>query len=79
MEKLANLEALPPFGFTVSNPDFRDVGSTCIAERRAIEMLDEGASRTSFMTFGDRGRMECVSAEGSVLFGPIDQTVRGTP
>lgn len=61
---------------TVSNPDYRDVGSSCIAERRGIEMLDEGSARTAYMRFGDRVRMECVLQDGRTLFGAIDQTVR---
>jgi fumarylacetoacetate (FAA) hydrolase len=56
---------------TVSNPDYRTAGSTCIAERRGIEMIDTGAPQTAFMHFGDRVRME---AEGGI-FGAIDQRV----
>lgn len=61
---------------TVSNANFREVGSSCIAERRGIEMLDHGAPRTSYMKFGDKIRMECSLPNGAVLFGPIEQTVR---
>ena len=60
---------------TVSNSAYRTVGSACIAERRAIEMLDHGAARTPFMAFGDRVRMECRARDGAPLFGPIDQRV----
>jgi fumarylacetoacetate (FAA) hydrolase len=60
---------------TVSNSNFREIGSACIAERRGIEMLDEGAARTGFMHFGDRVRMECRLRDGGVLFGAIDQQV----
>ena len=60
---------------TVSNPDFREVGSSCIAERRGIEMLDLGGAKTGFMRFGDRVRMECIGADGVSVFGAIDQTV----
>lgn len=59
---------------TVSNRN-RDVGSACIAERRAIEMIASGAPVTSFMRFGDRVRMEARGADGSLLFGPIEQRV----
>ena len=62
---------------TVSNANFREVGSSCIAERRGIEMLDEGAPKTAFMAFGDRVRMEARLEEGAPLFGAIDQIVRG--
>ncbi|MBT9386795.1 fumarylacetoacetate hydrolase family protein [Pseudooceanicola sp. CBS1P-1] len=60
---------------TVSNSTFRQIGSACIAERRGIETLDEGAARTPFMSFGDEVRMECRAADGSALFGAIRQTV----
>ncbi|HWK13882.1 MAG TPA: fumarylacetoacetate hydrolase family protein [Rhizobiaceae bacterium] len=60
---------------TVSNENFREVGSSCIAERRAIEILDEGEARTPFMSFGDRVRMEALDADGGQLFGAIDQEV----
>jgi fumarylacetoacetate (FAA) hydrolase len=60
---------------TVSNAHFREVGSSCIAERRGIEIVDEGAARTGFMRFGDRVRMEARSEDGRSLFGAIDQRV----
>lgn len=60
---------------TVSNETFRMVGSSCIAERRGIEILDEGAARTGFMRFGDRVRMEVCDCNGQSLFGAIDQAV----
>ena len=60
---------------TVSNAAFREVGSACIAERRAIETLDHGDARTPFMAFGDRVRMECRAADDTPLFGAIDQQV----
>lgn len=60
---------------TVSNDNFREIGSSCIAERRGIEMLDDGAPQTPYMTFGDRVRMECQARDGSPLFGSIDQIV----
>lgn len=59
---------------TVSNEDYRVVGSSCIAERRGIEIVDLGEPRTGFMKFGDRIRMEARLADGP-LFGAIDQTV----
>jgi fumarylacetoacetate (FAA) hydrolase len=61
---------------TVSNENYREVGSSCIAERRGIELLDQGAPATNFMRFGDRVRMEARSGEDRPLFGAIDQVVR---
>jgi fumarylacetoacetate (FAA) hydrolase len=63
---------------TVSNANFREVGSACIAERRGIEVVDEGRPRTPFMEFGDRVFMEARGTDGSPLFGPIDQQVVST-
>ena len=60
---------------TVSNENYREIGSSCIAERRAIELMDAGAPRTGFMRFGDRVRMEAVADDGSAPFGTIDQMV----
>ncbi|HUN91293.1 MAG TPA: fumarylacetoacetate hydrolase family protein, partial [Burkholderiaceae bacterium] len=61
---------------TVSNDDYRTVGSCCIAERRAIEMLDHGAPATPYMAYGDRVRMEARFDDGrGGPFGVIDQVV----
>ncbi|WP_428149764.1 fumarylacetoacetate hydrolase family protein [Brevundimonas sp.] len=62
-------------GGTVSNENFREVGSSCIAERRGIETLDEGKAHTRWMRFGDRVRMETTLPDGTPLFGVIDQKV----
>lgn len=59
---------------TVSNAE-RNVGSACIAERRAIEMIEQGAPVTGFMYFGDRVRMDVTGSDGRSLFGAIDQRV----
>jgi fumarylacetoacetate (FAA) hydrolase len=60
---------------TVSNENFREVGSSCIAERRGIEMVDEGAPKTEFMRFGDTVRMQGTMADGRAPFGVIEQKV----
>jgi fumarylacetoacetate (FAA) hydrolase len=60
---------------TVSNVS-RTAGSACLAERRVIEMIDDGAARTPFMQFGDRVRMQARLPDGSDgPFGVIDQRV----
>lgn len=56
---------------TVSNADYDAVGSSCLSERRAIEMIAAGKPETPFLRFGDRVRME---AQGGP-FGTIDQQV----
>lgn len=60
---------------TVSNDNFRELGSTCISERRGIEILDEGAPKTEFMKFGDQVRMQVLHSDDSSLFGTLEQKV----
>jgi fumarylacetoacetate (FAA) hydrolase len=59
---------------TVSNYD-RSKGSTCIAERRMLEALEQGQAVTPFLSFGDRVRIEMLDAAGRSIFGAIDQRV----
>jgi fumarylacetoacetate (FAA) hydrolase len=61
---------------TISNDNYRKVSSSCIAERRAIELIDEGVSSTPRMRFGDRVRMQArFEDERDGPFGMIDQQV----
>jgi fumarylacetoacetate (FAA) hydrolase len=59
---------------TVANPD-RAVGSSCIAERRAIETIEHGVPQTPWLRFCDRVRIEMKAPNGQSIFGAIDQTV----
>ncbi|MGC3996633.1 MAG: fumarylacetoacetate hydrolase family protein [Anaeromyxobacter sp.] len=59
---------------TVSNTD-RARGWSCIAEVRALEMIDGGAARTRFMQAGDTVELEMRDAAGRDLFGAIAQRV----
>jgi fumarylacetoacetate (FAA) hydrolase len=61
---------------TVSHSGYRDYGSCCIAERRAIEMIDSGLAGTPFLSFGERVRMSArIEGRETPLFGVIDQRV----
>ncbi|KGE76943.1 fumarylacetoacetate hydrolase family protein [Halomonas salina] len=70
---------------TVSNPDADGgpgkpvadggVGYSCLAEVRMVEKILHGESRTPFMHFGDRVRIEMFDREGRSIFGAIDQRV----
>ncbi|MEO5926261.1 MAG: fumarylacetoacetate hydrolase family protein [Bryobacteraceae bacterium] len=60
---------------TVSNDDYKTAGSTCIAERRAIETLEHGAATTEFLHFGERIRMAGVDDLGQLPWGAIEQQV----
>ena len=59
---------------TVSNKS-GNVGSCCIAERRTLEQIANGAPTTPFMKFGDRVRIEMFDTHGRSIFGAIDQEV----
>ena len=61
---------------TVANDDHAVVGSSCISERRAIEIVASGQPQTTFMHFGDRVKMEARSADGTSPFGVLHHTVR---
>lgn len=59
---------------TVSNLD-RSLGSSCIAEKRMLEIIDSGHPVTPFMRFGDRICIEMRDKDGQSLFGAINQEV----
>ncbi len=60
---------------TVSNANYAEVGSSCISEIRAIEIIAHGAPQTPFMAFGDTIRMTGRNSSGGAPFGTIDQQV----
>lgn len=59
---------------TVSN-DAEGVGSSCLAEKRMIEKINEGAFKTPFMKVGDTVKIEMRNTEGQNIFGTIEQKV----
>ncbi|WP_457281465.1 fumarylacetoacetate hydrolase family protein [Polaromonas sp. P5_D5] len=59
---------------TVSNKDWSH-GYSCIAEKRAIETIEDGKPKTEFMKFGDTIRIEAKGKDGQSVFGAIDQKV----
>ncbi len=59
---------------TVSNAE-RERGWSCIAEQRAIEIIDQGEPRTRFMQAGDTVEMEMRDGAGRNVFGTISQRV----
>jgi fumarylacetoacetate (FAA) hydrolase len=60
---------------TVSNEDRRR-GSSCLAEKRMLEVIDTGTATTPFLKYGDRVEIEMFGDDGSSYFGRIDQKVR---
>ena len=59
---------------TVSNKDWTH-GYSCIAEKRAIEIIEGGKPVTEFMKFGDTIRIEAKGKDGQSVFGAIEQKV----
>jgi len=59
---------------TVSNLD-RSKGSSCIAEKRMLEIIATGKPITPFMRFGDTIRIEMLDDQDQTIFGSISQTV----
>ena len=59
---------------TIANRD-ESRGSSCLAERRLLEKMHDGAPRTPFMKFGDTVRIEMLGEDGDTIFGAIDQRV----
>ena len=68
---------------TVSNKGVPDAsgkmqwpkGYSCIAEKRAIETIQDGQPATEFMKFGDTIRIEMKGKDGLSLFGAIEQKI----
>lgn len=59
---------------TISNYD-RSKGSSCIAEKRMLETIEQGQPITPFLKFGDVVRIEMVDRDGRSIFGAIEQKV----
>jgi fumarylacetoacetate (FAA) hydrolase len=55
--------------FSCSDASF---GSACIAEIRALEKLRSGEMTSGWLGYGDRVRMEALTADGQSVFGAID-------
>lgn len=59
---------------TVANED-PTVGSSCLAEKRMIETINEGSPKTPFMKVGDTIKVEMMDSSGRNIFGTIFQKV----
>ncbi|WP_238368487.1 fumarylacetoacetate hydrolase family protein [Mesobacterium pallidum] len=58
---------------TVSNNNYKEVGSSCLAEARMIETIETGTPSTRCMEPGDTVRIEMFDAAEPSGFGAIDQ------
>jgi len=68
---------------TVSNPGIEKKGRidwpngySCIAEKRAMETIQDGKPATDYMRFGDTIRIEMKGRDGLSVFGAIEQEVK---
>ena len=59
---------------TIANHDMAK-GSTCLAEKRVLEVIEHGEARTPFMRFGDTVKIQITNDEGEDIFGTIEQKV----
>ena len=57
---------------TVSNTN-RTTGSSCIAEKRMLEIIATGKATTDFMHFGDTIQIEMLDKDQRTIFGAIHQ------
>jgi fumarylacetoacetate (FAA) hydrolase len=60
---------------TIANQD-ESRGASCLAERRMLEIIADGAPRTPFMRFGDTVRIEMLDEDGASVFGFLEHSVR---
>ena len=60
---------------TIANQD-ESRGASCLAERRMLEIIADGAPKTPFMRFGDTVRIEMLDGGGKSIFGRLEHTVR---
>jgi fumarylacetoacetate (FAA) hydrolase len=59
---------------TIANQD-ESRGSSCLAEKRVLEIIAEGEARTPFMSFGDTVRIEMLDGDGHSVFGAVEHIV----
>jgi len=62
---------------TVSSKDWKNVGSACLAERRALDIIEFGETRTEFLQYGETMNFEVFDDKGQSIFGAINHTMKG--
>lgn len=62
-------------GVTVDGRTEWPKGYSCIAEKRAIETIQDGKASTGYMRYGDTIRIEMKGRDGQSVFGAIDQRI----
>src|SRR3984893_14501852 len=64
---------------TVSNANYKVVGSGCIAEKRAIDRLNSADEPTPHLKNNEQVRIEAIDSTGQLLFGSMDQRISALP
>ena len=59
---------------TIANED-ESRGSSCLAERRVLEIIAGGEATTPFMRFGDTVRIEMLDRDGMSIFGAVEHMI----
>ncbi|MCP1727517.1 fumarylacetoacetate (FAA) hydrolase [Natronospira proteinivora] len=59
---------------TIANRD-ESLGSSCLAEKNVLEVINGGEAKTGFMKFGDTVKIEMLDDQDNSIFGSIEQTV----
>lgn len=59
---------------TIANEDMSR-GSSCLAEKRVLEIIADGEATTPFMSFGDTVRVEMLDKSGESVFGAIEHMI----
>ena len=59
---------------TVANADHKS-GSSCLAEKRMLEMIATGKATTPFLHFGDKVEIKMLDKNKNSIFGSIHQEV----
>ncbi len=60
---------------TVANQDV-ELGASCLAEKRMLEIIANGKPSTPFMRFGDSIRIDMMDVHGKSIFGAIKQVIK---
>ena len=59
---------------TIANED-ESLGSSCLAEKRVLEIINDGKATTPFMSFGDDIEIKMLDKDGNNIFGTIHNTI----
>ncbi len=59
---------------TIANED-ESLGSSCLAEKRVLEIIKDGKAVTPFMSFGDDVEIKMLAQNGDNIFGTIHNTI----